>query len=213
VASNNMPPEYRAYQKKLERLAAGTFPRVIADTVNTVAGFAHIQSIRNVRERMVLRNAYTERSIRYYKANPKADATKINAVTGSVQPYMALQEKGGYRRPKRGRKAPVATLAARGGSSTRVVLRKFMAGTLFKDMFVGVPRGIMGKGPYAGGKRPLGVYLRHNKNKRLTMLRNLASDRVPIKATKWHTDAIAKYSSRSFMTAEFLRQARYLLKK
>jgi hypothetical protein len=153
---------------------------------------------------MVLRNAYTERSIRYYKANPKADATKINAVTGSVQPYMALQEKGGYRRPKRGRKAPVATLVARGGSSTRTVRKKYAAGQLGEKQFVGKPR---------GWNRPVGVWERRNRNKRIKMIRNLEAERVPVDATRWHTDAIAKYSSRKVMTDEFLREARYLLKK
>lgn len=202
--SSQLPAEYRAYQRKLERLAEGTFPRVIADTINTVAGFAHVHSIRNVRDRMTLRNAYTERSIRFYKANSKANAEKINAITGSVQPYMATQETGGYRRPKRGRKVPVATLFARGGSSTRVVRKRYHAGTLGEKQFVGKPR---------GGNRPSGVWERTNRNKRLKMIRNLEADRVQIDATRWHTDAIAKYSTRKMMTDEFLRQARAALKK
>ena len=199
-----MPAEYRAYQRRLERLAAGTYPRVIADTINTVAGFAHVQSVRNVRDRMTLRNAYTERSIRFYKANPKTDATKINAITGSVQPYMATQETGGYRRPKRGRKVPVATLRARGGSPTSVVRKKYHAGQLGEKQFIGKPR---------GGNRPSGVWERTNRNKRLKMIRNLEAERVQIDATNWHTDAMKKYSTRKMMTDEFLRQARSELKK
>lgn len=203
-SSKAMPPEYRAYMRRLERMAEGTFPRVIADTINTVAGFAHVQSVRNVRDRMTLRNQYTERSIRFYKASPKANAAKINAITGSIQPYMATQETGGYRRPKRGRKVPVATLFARGGSPTRVVRKRYHAGTLGVNQFVGKPR---------GGNRPSGVWERTNRNKRLKMIRNLEEARVVIDATKWHSDAMAKYSSRKVMTDEFLRQARYLLKK
>lgn len=204
MSKNQMPPEYRAYQKRLERLAAGTFPRVVADTINTVAGFAHIQSIRNVRERMVLRNAYTERSIRYYKANPKADATKINAVTGSVQPYMALQEKGGYRRPKRGRKAPVATLEARGGSKTRVVRKRFHAGQLGKKQFIG-------KGHK--GSRPTAVWERRSGNKEIKMIRNLGDEKIPVKTRSWHTDAVKKYSSKKDMSNIFMRLAKEALAK
>lgn len=189
--------------RRLERMGEGTFPRVIADTINTVAGFAHVQSVRNVRDRMTLRNAYTERSIRFYKANPKANSAKINAITGSIQPYMATQETGGYRRPKRGRKVPVATLFARGGSSTRVVRKRYHAGTLGEKQFIGKPR---------GGNRPSGVWERTNRNKRLKMIRNLEESRVQIDATRWHSDAMAKYSTRKMMTDEFLRQAKNALK-
>lgn len=203
-SSKAMPPEYRAYMRRLERMAEGTFPRVIADTINTVAGFAHVQSIRNVRDRMTLRNQYTERSVRFYKANPKTDTSKINAITGSVQPYMATQETGGYRRPKQGRKVPVATLRARGGSPSRVVRKRYRAGQLGPNEFVGKPR---------GGNRPIGVWERTNHNKRLKMIRNLEAERVQIDATRWHSDAMRKYSSRKTMTDEFLRQARHALKK
>lgn len=185
-------------------MAEGGFSRAVAETINTVAGFAHVQSIRNVRERLTLRNQYTERSIRFYKASPKADASKINAITGSVQPYMALQETGGYRRPKQGRKAPVATLRARGGSATRVVRRKYRAGQLGPGQFVGKPR---------GGNRPTGVWERYARNKRIRMIRNLEAERVPITAVNWHRDAMAKYASSKTMADAFVKHAERELRK
>lgn len=206
-----MPPadrsetrQFREYKKKLLALGSDVLPRVIAETINTVAGFAHAQSIRNVRNRFVLRNQYTERSLRYYKANPKADISRINAVTGSVQSYMALQETGGYREPKRGSKAPEATLAARGGDPRKVVRKKYAAGTLGPNQFVGVPR---------GGNRQYGVYQRVKNNKFLVMIRNISKARIPVDPKHWHTDAVGAYAKRDVLTREFIRQAEAEIKR
>jgi hypothetical protein len=201
--ANNMPPEYSDYVKKLESFGHDALPAVVAEAINATATTAHIQSIRNARERMTMRNQYTERSIRYYKANTKTNIAKINAVTGSISDYMDEQEAGGKRYPKQGSKAPIATLAARGGSSTRVVRKQYRAGSLGEKQFVGVPR---------GGNRPLGVYERRNKNTRLIMIRNLSLPYIDIKPTHWHTDAVSAMNQ-SRMQEAFIREAERELAK
>lgn len=199
-----MDDSFRAYKRKLAALEKEVIPRVIAETINQVAGFAHVQSARNVRSRFVNRNAYTERSLRFYKANPKPQIWKINAISGSISDYMDEQDAGGYRMPKKGRKAPVAALAARGGNRTAVVRKKYKAGSLGQNQFIGAPR---------GSGRPAGVYERYGRGKSVRMIRNLEADRVKIKATRWHRDAMEHYATRQAMTGEFVRQAQAELVK
>jgi len=195
--------EFREYRKKLEALGKDLFPKVIAETLNVVAGFAHAQSIKNSRSRFVNRNQYTERSIRYYKASPKGNWTRINAVTGSISPYMDLQDTGGVKRPKRGRRVPIATLAARGGKAASVVRKRYKAGSLGPNQFVKIPK---------GGAKPMGVYERYARNKRLKMIRNLEDESVRIVGKRWHTDAVSAYAKRSVVEAEFARQAKRYIK-
>jgi hypothetical protein len=192
-----LPTEFGKYKKQLEKLGADVLPRVIAESINVVAGFAHVQSIKNVRSRFTIRNAYTERSVRYYKASPKAKIAKINAVSGSVSDYMDEQDAGGVRRPKKGSKAPVATLLARGGSRSGRIKKRYQAGSFGTKQFVGKPR---------GGSRPSGVWERHARNKKIRMIRNLENETVEIKEKRWHRDAMGVYNREKFR-AEFIRQA------
>jgi hypothetical protein len=191
--------QFKAYKRKLEMLGADVLPRVIAETINVVAGFAHVQSIRNVRSRFVNRNRYTENSVRFYKANPKAKIWKINAISGSISDYMDEQDSGGERVPKQGGKVPVATLAARGGDPKRVVRKANKAGQLGPNQFIGTPRGSL--------SRPHGVYQRNKKNKYLVMIRNISRVRVEIEGRHWHRDAVEFRYRREVLTGEFIRQA------
>jgi hypothetical protein len=192
--------EYRLYKLKLAALGSDVLPRVIAETINAVAGWAHVDSVRNIRKRFVNRNRYTENSVRFYKANPKTDIGKINAVTGSVSDYMDEQDQGGYRYPKSGSRVPVATLAARGGDPKRVIRKQFKAGQLGPNQFMGTPKG--------SPSRPYGVYARTKKGKHLTMIRNITRAKVEIEGRHWHTDAVSFRARRDVLTAEFIRQAK-----
>lgn len=182
------------------------FPKIVAETINTVATFAHVQSIRNIQRRFVNRTKYTQNSVRYYKANPKDKIEKINAVTGSISPYMDEQDLGGVRKPKQGSKAPVTTLYARGGNSSkkkysRYKLGQDLIGTRF---FVGKPK---------GGGKPTGIYERTNKNKKIRMTHNLEESSVQIKATSWHRDAVKDRSTRSAYETAFINAAQLAIKE
>lgn len=203
--------EFKQWKKKIESLGADVLPRVIAETINVVAGFAHVDSVRNVRRRFVNRNKYTENSVRFYKANPKKDWKKINAVTGSISDYMDEQDSGGYRFPKKGRVAAVTTLYARGNKSTQRKRNKFKLGQaengdFKKHFFVGMPRGT---GKNLGKK--FGIYERTNGNKKIRMTHNLESEKVEIKETKWHRDGVDQRVKN--LIPEFIRQAKMELEK
>lgn len=212
MANARTTPEYRAYKKALDRIGDDVLPRIIAETVNIVAGYAHVQSIKNTKSRMTLRNQYTTNSIRFYKANPKKDTSKINAVTGSIQPYMALQETGGYKRPRKGKTLMEPTLAARGGNSQSVVKRRFVTvGSKMPKsgpkMFIGNPRGIRRAGKFAGRLLPYGMYSRNRGNTQLTMIRNISTASRAIDSTNWHTDAVKSWGKRDIMMQTFKKLA------
>lgn len=187
------------YEQALKKLGDQALPAAVAECINNVASFAHANQARVLRSKFTLRNQYTERSLRFYKASPKAKIEKINAVAGTVSEYLPLHESGGLRRPKQGRKVPVATMAARGGKAAAVVRKKYRAGSLGENQFVGRPRG--------NPARPAGVYERYGRGKRLRMIRNLENTALPIKPSGWHTLAMHPYSKREVLEAEFFRQA------
>lgn len=208
--------EYQKYKEALRHLGKDVLPRVIAETINVVAGFAHVQSVRNVRQKFTLRNRWTEGSIRFYKATPKANWMKIKAVTGSISDYMDEQDMGGYRLPKKGGDVMEATLAARGGNSRSVVKRRFVSvgkkmpkQGLGPKQFVGKPRGKL--------DRPYGLYQRTTNKKEgkkyLVMIKNISRARVPIEGKRWHRDAVEFKYRRELLTNEFIRQAKAELAK
>lgn len=201
--------DYKKFINTLKILNKETIPIIISETINNLASVAHVASIKNVRSRFVLRTKYTENSLRYYKANPKSDINKINAISGSISDYMDEQDQGGYRVPKIGAHVAVPTLAARGGDrSKRKIKRYYLGQELEKHpkLFIGKPKG-MGKN--AG--RVSGIYERHSDNKRIRMIHEIDKSKIQIKPTRWHVDAMRKYKFSEFM-AEFIRQAKIYLK-
>ena len=94
--------KYDGFKRALRAIGETELPEAIAAGINRIAGGAAAAQLMNVRHDFILRNKYTERSLAFYRANPKKDINRINAIVGSKQPYMALQEEGGERRPVKG---------------------------------------------------------------------------------------------------------------
>jgi len=197
--------EYREYKKKLLALGEEYLPAAIAEAVNQVAGFAHVQQQRNVKATFIVRSPFTLGSFKFWKASPKKNIAKINAVTGSVSPYLPVHEAGGKIAAKR-TYVPIPTLAARGGNIQSKIKPRYYAGKLGPNQFVGAPRGLV-----KGKARPFGVYARTARNKHLTMIRNITSTSIDIKRTNWHTEAVGRYAKREVLTDAFIRQAQQAL--
>lgn len=196
----------KIYKNKLKYISKEALPKVIADSVTAVAKRAHDKSIVNIISRYTIRNKYTVGSLRFYKASPKKNIMKINAISGSISEYMDEQDLGGKRLPKSGEKVTEATLFARGGSKTSVVKKKNRAGFLGKNQFIGVPKGI-------AKNRPYGVYERVKNNKFLSMVRNISKVSVDIRGTSWHRDAMSDQKLKEIMQKEFIYQARLYIEK
>lgn len=202
---NPISSEFRDYNRQLTRFVDNGIPRAVAETLSTVGGWAHYATLKNVRKRFTLRNQYTERSLRFYKASPKSDLSKINAVTGSISNYMEAQDAGGEHLPKQGSRVPMATIAARGGNPSKVIRKKYYSGVMTPDMFVGSPG--------RGGEQPFGVWERYKQGKagRVRMIRSLENSSVTIKATRWHRDGVDPYAREEVFTEEYARATSRIL--
>jgi len=95
------------------------------NTLNIVAAISRRNYIKNAKEKLILRNNFTEKSIRYDKTeteNISHMETRVGALERAS--YMKLQEESGKRRSKRGSALAIPQRFARGGSSRRVVSKK-----------------------------------------------------------------------------------------
>jgi len=195
--------DFKSYRRRLEKMADEALPKTIAATINVVAEAAHSRSRRNLRTDFKIRNQWTERSLRYWKANPKTRIEKINAVTGSVSPYLPVQEKGGTVKAKK-KAIPIATKAARGGMKDRVVLKRFRLGSMGS-----LKKRKGGKFFVANFSRKKGIFTRQRK--KLIMVQDLSFKSYRVRATRWHSRAVAAFGSSKMFQTAFVREAkRYL---
>ncbi len=196
----------RDYQRAMRSLTKAEIPGAQSRAINVIAKACDSQSHRNLGERMILRNKYTVNSLRYSPSKVRSGGRVGYAEIGTVSPYLPIQETGGVVRAQR-KKIPVPTIAARGKSMKRVVMKQFRMNTL---------------GPLGKGHRffmlPSGIYYRpgigrkHVKGRPrpLVKVRDLSKSRITIKPTRWHTDAVKKFGTQAHMVAAFKREARRL---
>jgi hypothetical protein len=196
--------EWTKYEKQLKKLGEKVYPIVIAETLNQVAGFAHYASQKNLRQKFTLRNKYVENGLKFWKANPKTNIDKINAVTGSITPFMDVQETGGIRKPKKGKSLPIPTLRARGGNKSSRIKKRYYAGQLSPGMFIGK----------SGKTAKLGIFERYGKKKnKIRMIRNLMQKSALVKPTHWHSEAMKHYTKGSVIEKEFIKISQEVIKR
>jgi len=189
--------------KSMARLTDEQIPLVVANSLNSVAKTVETDSRNNVISKMTLRNNYTLKSIRSDLARVKKNWNNQYSRTGSISPYMDEQDAGGFRLPKKGRSAVRHLLAARAGNKKSRVKPRFKAGTALTDkQFSGTPK---------GGNRPAGVWERRNNNKKLVPLR-IFEEKVEIKATNWHTQAVKKYGTRAALEKAYIKEANKIIR-
>jgi len=113
---------------ELKAYAARALPYAIRNSLTTSAFEGRRQWIHEMESSFTLRNKWTTRSIRVVRARG-FDVRRMEAVLGSLAPYMHTQEVGGTVRGK-GRSKPIPTRTAAGQSMgsaprTRVVRRPY----------------------------------------------------------------------------------------
>lgn len=96
----------------------------VSNTLNVQAALTRRGYLKNANDSLIMRNTFTKRNIRFQK-NEARVISRMESRAGATEAagYMALQEEGGSRKPKRGSKLAIAQKAARGGSKRRVVSR------------------------------------------------------------------------------------------
>ncbi|HET6499083.1 MAG TPA: hypothetical protein VFH17_08545 [Coriobacteriia bacterium] len=207
-------PQTAAWRRQLDRAAKDALPRARVATVNALAR-ASLSGQRRELAKMTLRNRYTEGSLRISLAKVRSSGAAGNAIIGTVSPYLPLQERGGIRRPVRGRLVPVPTRGARGGNWRAPVPRRLALGpqVRFGETKRSGKKGrsrarsffVLVSGPRM--RRP-GVFLREGR--RLLKIRTLMP-RYHVEATRWHTGPVRKYATHSLAAQVFIREAKKLL--
>lgn len=195
----------RSYMMALNLIDREALPRAVAATLNAPADAIAKESRRNVEKRMTVRTKYTTNSIKQDRTARGTNFRTMHSRVGTMSPYLPIQDEGGTIRANRSR-IPIPTLASRTGRSfarkvaTRYRMKRLgQLGGGSPNVFMGRPR---------GGNRPVGIYERYGKNRRLRMLRNLESSSVRIKPTRWFADPLRKYGTRQYMGAQFKKHAR-----
>ena len=94
----------------------------VKNTLNIIAAISRRNYQSNIRRSMILRNKFTENSIRYDKAEGDNIALMESRV-GALKraDYLLLHEESGRRKPKRGSKLAIPQDYSRGGSHRRPV--------------------------------------------------------------------------------------------
>lgn len=207
--------DLRSWQLAMRGLENG-MPRAVAGALNKVGGLVDKGQEMNVRRTFTLRNPYTMRSLKRWKASPKPDIDKINTIVGSFSPYMAIQDTGGERRPVRGKHVPIPTRAARGGDWKSPILRRYAlkesvqfgqvkmtkSGRRSKSsntIFV-LPR---------SSRAPAGIFTRVGG--RLVRIRTLGAASYQLRGTHWHTGAVEKYGTLENIERAFIAEAKRII--
>ena len=110
--------QIRKYERDLKTFAERAYPFATRQTINSAAFKAQGKAKDNVRNDMVLRNRYTEQSIRVNKAGTLNVARQI-ATVGSIADYLEMQEFGGTKHSSGSGNVAIATSYSAGQEGQR----------------------------------------------------------------------------------------------
>jgi hypothetical protein len=117
IVSDMRPIEQ--FENDLDRFKEGALTYAIRDTLNQAAYETSVEAKNEIGQKFIERNQYTRRSIRYNKVVGKSIARMYSEV-GSVQKYMAKQERGFVTRSKGKHGVAIPTTQASGEGDARV---------------------------------------------------------------------------------------------
>lgn len=197
----------RQFKKELDKLSKRELPRVVKRALTLTARTAAKFAKGNVEDDFTNRNKFTAGSVRANKVEGTT-AKSMFAEYGSMQPYMALQEKGGQTTNK-GKAVDVPTRSARVGRSRKKPTRKkarlsqlgklphFKGDDIIDDLAKFARHGKKRKQAVIESsniKRGVYMVVRAPKKKvgapfNLTMLHNLESASYHVSANPWMSKA------------------------
>ena len=191
-----------AWAKKIKKLAKTEEPKIIAATLNRLATAANTAQGLALRRDFKLRNKFTLRSLKMFKASPKPDLAKIDAYVGSKSPYLDEQESGGVAETRSGRPTKtMPSLKARGGSWGKAIRPAYRWGKVH-----------LGKNSPYFVLRPAGKLLRSSyiftrKAGRLVRVRKLLNESIKLKATHWHSNAVGRFATQPKFASVYIDEA------
>lgn len=191
--------------KRILRIYGKTaYPDAVAAALNETARAVEKAAKRNAKKKFVIRTPYTLNSI---KVDRTARGTNVNAMyarVGSVSPYLGDHDEGeSY--PER---ETLPTIAARKWNYSNKVVNRWRHNKIgqFTTKYQGSGSAFMGK-PRGSGNRPFGIWIRHNANKRLTLIKFVTSKTPKVKGNRWFSDPVRKFGSIEFTRDRFIKAA------
>ncbi len=204
-----VPDDIRHLAKSLRLLSGAEFSTATATAINRIATAANSGQRMNLSKDFTLRNKFTVGSLMMFKATPKSDANKINALVGSKSPYLPTQEEGGQAVTRRGKPARLMpSLASRRGAWGRPVTAR---ARLDKVRVIGrrTGRGMAPKGTpffWLEGGQLRNKTLFERRGKKLVKIRIVTRTPVHVKSSHWHTQATGKFGRPAVMMAAWGRE-------
>lgn len=214
-----MADDLRSLAKSLRLLAVDEFAVATAAAINRVARAAHSASMENIRREFTLRNKYTLGSMMYYKATPKKDANKIDAITGTRSRYLDEQEVGGVAQTKDGKPAKLMpSKASRSGVwKTKSILQRYRLNSIgdiakrkSKKMTPQTAKAFFLQPTENPGAKWLRGLRRLDKSAifirrggKLIWVRVLTFNPIQLKATHWHGKARDKFGRQEVIDAAY----------
>jgi len=117
--TNNAPELVRELHK-----VEGAFQKVVAATLTETAKAVTTRSERNLKRTMIIRTTYTPKSLKTYPASATKPLARQNAVSGTISPYLPIQDEGGKISAKKKRIA-VPTNRVRGKDRKKKIPGKY----------------------------------------------------------------------------------------
>ena len=191
--------EYLGELRKIE----GAMQRVTAATLTETAQAVTTRAERNIKCEMIVRTAYTTKSLRTYKASPSRPIARQDAVSGTVSEYLPIQDEGGTIKARK-RRIAVPTNAVRGVNRRKRIPSRYRIDTMGSRAFILRPAS-----PVKVLRRPA-LFLRTSK-RRIVKVRDLGARDYRLKARRWHSEAVERYGNWDYMSRVFARQARRYL--
>ena len=198
------------WQKSMDRLLGEYAPLAISETLTEIAQDVQIRSFVEMKAKFLKIGEYSKRSLRTWKASPLRSIARIRAVTGSISPYLDLQEVGGTAKPQQGRLMPIPTKAARGGNLANPIASRFRVSKMgdLKAKSQGNKFFLLAPGMK---ERPWLIVRRYARG-RLVWLRSLDRTEVNLKPQSWHRNAVKLRATQKALFAAFLRNMKALVK-
>lgn len=195
----------KAYTHAMRMLDREALPRTVAAALNSPAEAIARESKRNVERRLIVRTKFTTNSIRQDRTARGQNFRTMHSRVGTLSPYLPIQDEGGEVKAQRQR-IPIPTLDARTGRNAR----RAIASRYRMDRMGAFSKGsrfFMGRS--RSGRQ--GIYERMAN--RVRMVRNLEHSSVRVPASRWWSDAVARYGTAQFIRAQFIRAAEAELAK
>lgn len=220
----------KQYAKKLREFD-GALPAVYAATMTRLAVAGEGAQRRQLGKEFTIRNKWTTGSIKTWKAKPQKNAEKINAVTGTLSPYLLTQEVGGTEVGKDGKPTKTTPSAAsRGKNWSRPIMARFRwkaVKAAGDAVFILKPRsgnavvsrkrqGLTrtGRPSKRGGRCVLTeTIMVKRQGRKLIRVRVINKGPVHLKPRHWHADAMKPLLKPTLIEAAFVDEAKKSLAK